>query len=76
MSAGAWWAAQLNPLGLSQGDILSPIPVGPTQYPPVFLGHEPWQRPGKSDLYFPQRKEIELYKKDQTGLFIARGRLV
>ena len=74
-AAGTWWAETLNPLGLSQGDILSPIPLGPTKYPPIFMGRDVFTKPGTSKNYWPERAEIELFKKDNTGLFIARGRL-
>ena len=67
----AWWAAQLNSKGLTQGDIIAPVPIGTARVPVTFLGRDVWPRREKN--YWPQTPELSPFHTDQTGLFIARG---
>ena len=49
------------------------MPIG-TAYPPItYLGRETYPRKGTD--YWPQRKAIETFKTDGTGLYVARGRV-
>lgn len=73
--AATWWANELNPQGLSQGDVLSPFLIGPPAYPAVYLGRDTWAKPKTSDKYWPERKQLEPFRTDPTGLFIGRGRI-
>jgi hypothetical protein len=72
--ASSWWATQLNPQGLSQGDIISAVPLGAALVPVTFLGRDTWPNRGKD--YWPQSPTFVPYKTDSTGLFIARGRVI
>lgn len=70
------WAAQLNPRGLSQGDVLRDLPVGMPWVPLVFVSKNVWPRTPEK-LYYPKRDALERLSphdpNDLTGLFIARG---
>ncbi len=69
----SWWAPQLNPSGLSQGDILAPILIGTSASPAKFLGLGPFVKSGKTAW-----GQIQAWKPDSSGLgvFVARGRLM
>lgn len=68
------WAPELNPKGLSQGDILCSIPLGAPAAPLVFLGRDTFNHPTRG-VYYPQRAELERFPGDPGGLFIAKGRI-
>jgi len=65
-------------LGLSQGDVVRDVPIG-TAYPPItYLGRDTWPRKGKDGKtieYRPQTKALEPFRTDDTGLYIARGKV-
>lgn len=73
------WAPALNPKGLSQGDILANTPVGTAIVPVTYLGRNTWPKhdkaSGTSKPYWPQELTMQLFPGDDTGLFIARGRM-
>lgn len=71
--AHAWWAPALNPLGLSQGDLLAPVPIGTSRVPVGFIGRDSWPRQGKN--YWPEYEEFQPGKNAPTGLFLAKGTL-
>jgi hypothetical protein len=70
-AAPGWWAPQLNPLGLSQGDLLAPAPIGTARVPPGYIGKDSWPRGGRN--YWPEYPEFQPGKNDPSGLFLAKG---
>jgi hypothetical protein len=77
-SPASLWAEKLNPLGLSQGDIVTPLPIGTTHAPITFMGRNTWPRQvgGVERKYLPQEDALVEFPGDTSGLFLARGRVV
>ena len=73
MPTNSWWAESLNPKGLSQGDLAGSVLVGTAYEPATFLGRDTWTPKGRS-VHWPQRKALEPFRTDSTGLYIARGK--
>jgi hypothetical protein len=69
----SWWASELNPAGLSQGDVVFSVLLGSVHQPVAYLGRNVFQAKGKT--HWPQTHDMELYKTDSTGLFVSRGRV-
>lgn len=67
-----WWRRELNPEGLSQGDILSDVLVGSAHDPRAYLGRDVTTKGTKK--VWPEAPTFDTFKTDQTGYYIARGR--
>jgi hypothetical protein len=72
------WAGELNPLGLSQGDIVTALPIGTTYVPITYMGRNSWPRQvdGVERKYLPQEDSLVEFPGDTSGLFLARGRIL
>lgn len=73
MPASSWWAPAVNAKGLSQGDLVADVLVGTPYIPTTFLGRD--TRPMKGRTYWPQSPKLDPFRTDETGLYIARGRV-
>jgi len=70
----SWWLDDLNPAGLSQGDILSQRITGNADFPLKYLSRAPLNKNGKK--VWQESPNFDPIKSDNKGLYISRGHLV
>jgi hypothetical protein len=69
------WLPALNPVGLSQGDILRDIPLGGTLVPLTFLSKEPFTTEQQRVVY-TKYDQLQPYPQEQdVGHWVAKGRV-
>lgn len=73
MAENEWWLENLNPRGLSQGDVLDGILIGSPHAPITFVGLNTRNVGGVT--HYPTTPKLAKFKTDESGLFIARGGL-
>jgi hypothetical protein len=70
------WAKTLNPLGISQGDVLKDVPTGSTKIPLTFLARESYQPKGQPRILYTKYDQLQEYTNEPgIGNFIAKGRV-
>lgn len=68
------WLAQLNPQGLSQGDILRDVPTGHPKIPLTFLPKEPFVTKDRS--VYTKYDTLQQYPNEPgVGHWISKGRI-
>lgn len=69
----SWWLDDLNPKGLSQGDIVAQILSGAADQPVKYLEKTPLEKGSKKSWL--ESSVFQPFKTDNRGFYIARGRL-
>ncbi|SRR6266481_2100514 len=69
----SWWLDDLNPKGLSQGDIVTQVLIGAADQPVKYLEKVPLEKGAKKS--WSESINFQPIKIDNRGLYIARGRL-
>lgn len=71
------WAAALNPIGLSQGDVLLDVPVGSTKVPLTFLSSAAFDNKKAGRTTYTKYDTLQpLHSEPEAGHWIAKGRIM
>jgi len=68
------WANELNPAGLSQGDILLDVPVGSTKVPLTFLATSGYTDKRQKTVW-TQYDELKKMEHEPSGNWVTKGRV-